>query len=434
MGLQLRGLLRRIGKSRFARSVAVLAGGMALARAIPILTGPVITRLYTPADLGVFALFTALVGSMAPAICGRYEVATLLPQEDSDGLHLVGVSMTVALCVSGLATGVLLVFKEPILAAMNADELGLWLFVVPVALVAHGTMVALMHLSNRTEDYRGMAGATTLNAVLVAVVSVGLGALGAGVTGLILGMIIGALAAACRLMYAMRHILSPSLLSWGERKSKLAWRYRDYPLYNASGALLNGFAASMPIFFLSGFFPGAIVGLYAVGTRAVLLPIGFLSASISQVTLKKVVDLVNEGEDVRPFLMKLTVALAALITIPTIVVVGGAPELFSLVFGEEWATAGVYVQVLMPAVAVSFVVSTVSTTLGATQNNRIGAAWMAIAFAVKLSVLTIYAPRGEILDLLRAMMVADLGLYLVYFAMIWWGAGHPKNGDVQYDA
>ncbi|MBC7345458.1 MAG: lipopolysaccharide biosynthesis protein, partial [Clostridia bacterium] len=51
-----------LSKSSFARNVAVLAGGTAVGQAIVVLASPILTRLYTPGDFGVLAVYSSLLG------------------------------------------------------------------------------------------------------------------------------------------------------------------------------------------------------------------------------------------------------------------------------------------------------------------------------------------------------------------------------------
>lgn len=47
-------------KNRFARSVSILAGGTAAGQAIVVLASPLLTRLYSPEDFGLLAVYAAL--------------------------------------------------------------------------------------------------------------------------------------------------------------------------------------------------------------------------------------------------------------------------------------------------------------------------------------------------------------------------------------
>jgi O-antigen/teichoic acid export membrane protein len=52
-------------KSSFARNVAVLVGGTAVGQAIVVLASPILTRLYTPEDFGVLAVYASLLGILS---------------------------------------------------------------------------------------------------------------------------------------------------------------------------------------------------------------------------------------------------------------------------------------------------------------------------------------------------------------------------------
>ena len=102
-----------------------------------------------------------------------------------------------------------------------------------------------------------------------------------------------------------------------------------------------------------------------------------------------------------------------------------APPLFSWIFGEEWGLAGVYLQILMPALALKFVVSTISTTFGATGHNRLGAIWKITAFVVTFAVLVIFAPQVDIVGIFVVLLLTDLALYGLYYSFAWYAAGNP---------
>lgn len=53
---------RLLPSNRFARSVSILAGGTAAGQAIVVLASPILTRLYTPEDFGLLAVYAALLG------------------------------------------------------------------------------------------------------------------------------------------------------------------------------------------------------------------------------------------------------------------------------------------------------------------------------------------------------------------------------------
>ncbi len=69
---------------------------------IGILSMPIITRLYTPSDLGVLAVYTALLAIIGIGATLRYEFAYALPEEDRDAANLFGLCLILLLITTTL--------------------------------------------------------------------------------------------------------------------------------------------------------------------------------------------------------------------------------------------------------------------------------------------------------------------------------------------
>ena len=80
-------------KSEFSRNVVTLMTGTTIAQAIPIAISPILTRIYTPEDFGVFAVYLSILTIVAVVATGKYELAIMLPEEENDALNLVSLSI-----------------------------------------------------------------------------------------------------------------------------------------------------------------------------------------------------------------------------------------------------------------------------------------------------------------------------------------------------
>ena len=84
-------------------------------------------------------------------------------------------------------------------------------------------------------------------------------------------------------------------------------------------------------------------------------------------------------------------------------------------------------QILIPAISVKFIASTLSSTLGATQNNHLGMIWKLTSFFVSLAVFSWIAPKGDEILFFKAAVVMDIVLYIFYYYLIWKAANQPRN-------
>ena len=291
----------------------MLSGGTALAQVIILCASPILTRLYTPGDFGLFALFMAIVSSFSMAVCGRYEIALVLPRNHGAARHLLGIAIYFALGVSTLLGIVFFAAKNSLLLLFDAVSLGNWVYLTPVMLFVMGLYTSWGYFANRYKEYRVLAKSKLLRAFAIVSINILCGIMGADYKGLILGNMIGLLFATGYILIKQRVHLDKDIFQINYQKKKLLIQYQEYPLFNASSAILNGLTLSLPVFFLSRYFPDSVVGYFALVTRVAQTPISFLSQSISQIHLKKVVDLVHLNQPIPPYLHRLAIILLAYI-------------------------------------------------------------------------------------------------------------------------
>jgi len=411
----------------FLRNFAVLGSGTLLAQAIPVLVSPVLTRIYSPEDFAMLALFTALVGTFTPIVCGKYEVALVTPKKRIYAEHLLGIAVYCAFAISIFLAVVFVIGGKSILAFLNAERLGIWIFSVPAALLFTGLFTAGNYWANRNKEYRLMSTARVIRAVLAALTGILSGLAGAAFAGLLAGFFAGLLAATLFIFCQDRSLLNHRIWRWSREKKMVLSRYRSYPLYNATSGLMDGITLSLPVFFISRYFPEAVVGYYALVFRVASAPIGFISASVSQINLKKVVDIVNSGQSPVKYLLTVAALLASIVSLPAMIIIVWGPGLFAILFGKQWAQSGEYARILMPAICVQFTASTLSSTMGATNNNRLGAIWKILAFISTGTMLLLVAPQGDVWVILYALTILNMILYTFYFIMILYAAHKPRN-------
>ena len=174
-------------KGGFGRNVLVLVSGTTVAQAIPIAVSPILTRMYSPSDFGVLAIFVAVTTVLGAVATGRYELAIMLPEDEEDAVHLMRVCLYLTSAVSVGLLGVVLVARHAIADILGSPELSGWLFLAPPTVFLTGLFQALNYANSRRKRYRLMAQATASKAaggVGVQLVA-GLTSLGAG--GLVLG-------------------------------------------------------------------------------------------------------------------------------------------------------------------------------------------------------------------------------------------------------
>ena len=73
-------------KSKSILNILILFSGTLIAIVIPVLVLPVLTRLWSPNDFGIFATYLAFVGVLSVLSAGSLNVALILVKKNKDAI------------------------------------------------------------------------------------------------------------------------------------------------------------------------------------------------------------------------------------------------------------------------------------------------------------------------------------------------------------
>jgi O-antigen/teichoic acid export membrane protein len=204
-------LNHKLPPGSFIRNVATLMTGTTFAQALLIIIAPILTRLYTPDDFGVFALYTSILGILSVIACLRYELAIVLPEKDEDAANLLVLCLLICSVISLMALVLVALFRDSFALLLSAPKISFWLWFLPASLFLTGTFQALNYWSTRRKQFKRLAIRQITQNSVTAVTQIASGAsLNAGAGGLIGGYIAGQAAATGRLAWRV----------WKEEKEK----------------------------------------------------------------------------------------------------------------------------------------------------------------------------------------------------------------------
>jgi O-antigen/teichoic acid export membrane protein len=388
-----------------------MAGGTAIAQAIGMLAAPILTRIYTPEDFGIRAVFVALLAITVIVAAFRYPMAIPLPEEDEQAVNLLALSFGLLAAGAGVVGLAVWLAGDLLIMSANAPDLRPFLWLVPLGLLGAGAYQALTYWAVRKKAFGTIARTTVVQSAGGTGVSIGLGFLAAGPLGLIVGTLVGQAGGVTTLGRVVKNTGWEAFRSVSASGVKAAaYRYRQFPLFSTWAGLLNTLSLQVPVLILSGSFGSQVVGLYALADRILKLPLQYVGNAVGKPFFGRAAQAKREG-NLASITMKLFSTLSAM-GLPALVILAlVAPAAFTAVFGEAWRTAGVYVQWLSPLFVFILVGSPIST-LVAVHESQFGG----LVFQVGLLV-------GRVAALLLGGMwagpVGAIGAYGVVSALFW---------------
>lgn len=389
--------------------------GTTIAQAIPVAVSPILTRLYSPNDFGVFALYMAVTSVLSVVATGRYEQVVMLPQRDEDAANVVLLSLIVSAFFSLILLAIVVIWNSPITALLGNPEISGWLYLIPFSVLSMGAYNTFNYWLNRQTRFKAMGANRIMQGSVTASGQLVLGYGGTGSTGLICGFLFGWLPAIYMAAKSYDYKAYPLRLSSIIAHAKL---YKNYPGLSAPGALLDCASVQAPVFFLTKGYEAAMVGFFSLTMRVLSAPASIIGTSIGQVFFQKISVLIHSDHEKIPSEVfnaaKQLAVIAAAIFIPCMFLGG---DIFGIIFGETWRTAGEYLVILAPALFVRFVVSPLSSLLLATGNVRLCTLWQTLYFVSTVVVLSILLGHG-ITVFLVGFVINEIVMYALYFYLI----------------
>jgi len=356
----------------FLGPVAKLAGGTLIGHGITGAALLVLARLYTPSEFGVFAMYSAVIYVLAVAVCLRLDVAIALPEQDERAFEVFSLAILATLAIAALTAAILAAIPAALLGGENLHGIAPYLWLIPVNLLALGVFSAMQNWFIRRKGYNLLAASRVSQSGAAAAAQVILGALGSGVIGLIVGLILTSAAGAAfmaKSMLADVRGLAPGF-RWTALRSTLS-RYRAFPQFSVWEALANSAAIQLPIFLIGLVAGTAELGQVTLAMMVVQAPMALFGTSAAQVFLSQAPERARNGQ-LHAFTVQ-TMRSLAIAGFPLLIALGlAAPFLFPLLFGPEWSRAGLLVSWMTPWLLLQFVSSPVSSVLSITGHLGIG--------------------------------------------------------------
>ncbi|MGM9484137.1 lipopolysaccharide biosynthesis protein [Roseateles sp. NT4] len=350
------------------RATLTLLAGSALAQAIPLLLGPWIARLYTPAEYGQFSLVWTVASNLAVVGCARYEFALALEKDESGAAALLALCLRMLLAMTAMA---LLVGGAWMLWADLSPAMAL-----PLIVLAASSSQALAQWAARAGQFAALARARVVQWGGGALAQVGFGLLQAGPWGLIGGAALATAVAA--VMQARpspaggwRGLLRPLPLR------DMAAKHRDFPLLNTPHAFAGALQDTLAIALLTAWLGSPEAGAWALALRYLKAPASLVGGSLSQALYPRLTQAASFA-DARTLVRHNLLLLAAIALPLMLALLAFGPWLFATVFGPEWQGAGELARSLAPYVALHFIAAPLSVVM---------MAWGAQAWGLKLALV-----------------------------------------------
>lgn len=338
------------GSERFRRNFLSIASANVAAQLIAIVFLPILTRLFSPDDFGILAIYTASQSVILAVSTGRFE--WLVPNAGSASRVAALISLAfVALGVTlVLLLGAALLFRTQITALIGfpAESSGLLLLLLAVGVMAGGLQLIFQSWHVYLADLKTMSHSKLAQAAVTLGSSLGSGIAGAGSTGLVASYVAGFWAAVVMLLRGQRDLLR-HLRAMTQARLRVTFRRFRGPVAAALAlGVVNVLVAMSPIILLSRHYDETVVGWYSLVFRIATAPVTLVTTGLVHSFWADAADLAKTDPlKLRSFYLQSIgrLSLLGLIAVPIFI---AGPLYIGPIFGAEWYGAGALLAAVTP--------------------------------------------------------------------------------------
>ena len=410
-------MTRRLSPSKLG--IFSIVGGTAAAQVFGLCTMPLLSRLYSPGDFGVYAVLSALVVTFGTVGALRFELAIPLPSRERDAHSLASAGLWAALALALVGTVGVAVGGDRLSAAFNQPNLMPWLWIVPASGALMSSCLVLNQLAIRQRRFGSVGRRYLAQSVSMVLTQLATGGAGIKPGGLILGLGLSQIFGAVSLTHGAG--LRSQEAYEGRNFTRLravVSRYRRFPILLAPSGLLNVLGLQLPIILIAYWYGSQVVGWLGLAQRVLAVPVTLLGTAIAQVYLAELSRAVR-GDLIRArqLFMRGTRTLVPVAAVLLLALILSGPWVFSWVFGEEWRQSGEYARALSVGLAAQMVGSPLSQTLIVLERQGLQFTWDAFR-VVLISGAVVAAAWAEASPLTAIWLVG--GLSAAFYCLSWY--------------
>jgi O-antigen/teichoic acid export membrane protein len=407
--------------TEYFTSLSVLLSGTVIAQIIGYALAPLLTRLYSTAEMGELALYMRITGFIAAIATLRYEAALPIPKYDGHSYLLYRISLLLSFVVLGISSLILIS-----LIVTDITPGFSWYYLILIILGSAAIVVINIgtNWSIRTGSFSLISRQKISNSLFSNFLKWGFAYLSWGYFGLILATFIGYFISCFEFVFNYRGLKKKfSKLKSRKKTWVLLKDHREFPLLNLPHILVDHGRDMLIATLILAYFSESVYGSFSHSYAMLRIPSMLIGVSLSQVFYNQAIKLYNENQHMLP-LMKKTISMLLIISIVpfTILYLYGEP-IFAWIFGANWAEAGSYSETMSFWLMVSFIVSPISALPMILKKQKIALIFGIISALIQVLPLfiipEIYGRTNETFVLTLQLISYSQALWFLLVLMIY---------------
>lgn len=341
---------------------------------------PVLTRLYSSGEFGVYATFLSLIGVLSVFSTFRYERGIVVVKDDVERKAICNLTLIISISSILIMYGVLYLWGGygPVSESSLRKVIDKMPFLLALVIGLSGIETTLSFYTLKNQGYGVLGIAQTARAASQALIqaTIAFSPFLLIENGLIIGATFAPIMVVIILVVNLRGKNQGKVPTSKIRVNDIIAAAKNniiYPKYMVWSALCNSLTNHALVLMIGAMFSASAAGSIFLAYRVLMMPAKIIAKNISLVNLQEASEL--SGAQITDMYKRRVTLFLTIGLVPLLITLAVAPWLFELVFGAEWYEAGRIAQLLAPALYMQFVFTSFISIFTAVRAQKTYLAW-----------------------------------------------------------
>ena len=353
-------------KDYFLKSISILINGSFVAQFITIIIAPLMTRLFSATDIGLYTYLTTISYMFLPIISGRYELAIVTEEYKRKIFVLVKICISISIILTVFIGIFYLIYW------IDTDKYEYLKFLpfIIIHIFINGYINIVTSWNNRFQQYFLITAASVKRNLSLLFLTIFFGNFCPNIYGLLMSAIFSCLVSLHSQSKDLIKYINNILFIPRKDIVTILTKYKSFLIYSVPSAFINNFSYIAINFCIEELYGLQVLAYYAISFRVLGVPLSLISNNIGKIYFEQSSrEYYSTGGFYRTF-YKTFFILSVLAAPIGFILYFFSPLICDIFFGDEWRIAGEYIQIMTLMFVVRFIVSPLTVSVLVTKNNR----------------------------------------------------------------
>lgn len=370
-------------KNEIIRNCTTLLSGTAIAQCVTFLAYPVIARLFSSEDFGIYTTILSYIDILVILSTARYDQAIMISKDINEVAAIAKLCRILCLIVTAMVT----IAACLIIAFGQASKLDLMILFIPLLVFFSGQYRIYTILFNKYKEFKRIAVSEITTGIIGTGLKIISGMVGLFKIGLPLATVLGRIAGNATFYLQLRK--KPLPKTDKATIIQMMKKHKNFPLFTMPKDFINSFSINLPFTLLAIYFDQAFIGLFSMAFTFTFRPMNIINSAYDKVLYERISTKYLNGQPilkdiVRFFSYNYLVAIPLFITAFIF-----AEPILTLILGQEWSGTATYFRYMIPWIGVMLISSSISFVPYLFNKQRNEALLYALLFVIRLVAIII---------------------------------------------